>query len=134
MAKVIFYEKPGCIGNAQQKKLLVSSGHELDVRDMTTAPWSPEKLRRFFGDRPVAEWFNLTSPRVKAGEIKPDDLDENEALSILCSDPLLIRRPLIEVEGRCEVGFERELIADWIGLAESDADVGEGCPSTGGAD
>ena len=34
MAKVVFYEKPGCGGNARQKRLLVQSGHELEVRDL----------------------------------------------------------------------------------------------------
>ena len=134
MAKVIFYEKPGCIGNAQQQKLLLSSGHELDVRDMTAVAWTPEMLRRFFGNRPVADWFNQSSPRVKGGEINPDDMHEAEALSLFCSDPLLIRRPLLEVDGRCEAGFERDLISDWIGLAESDASVGEGCPASGALD
>ena len=65
MAKVVFYEKPGCGGNARQKALLRQSGHELDVRDLLSAPWTGETLRSFFGARPVAEWFNGASPRVK---------------------------------------------------------------------
>ena len=34
MAKIIFYEKPGCGGNARQKALLLASGHELEVRNL----------------------------------------------------------------------------------------------------
>ena len=129
MVKVIFYEKPGCIGNGQQKVLLSKSGHELDVRDMTAEPWSPEILRSFFGDRPISSWFNQSSPRVKSGEIRTDELDESEALALMCADPLLIRRPLLEVAGRREVGFEPAFIREWIGLNDAETDVGEGCPN-----
>jgi len=71
MAKVIFYEKPGCGGNARQKALLVSSGHALEVRNLLAEPWTAERLQAFFGSRPVAEWFNASAPRVKSGEIDP---------------------------------------------------------------
>ncbi len=74
MAKVIFYEKPGCGGNARQKALLVASGHEIEARNLLTEIWTPDALRPFFGARPVAEWFNAASPRVKSGEITPAEL------------------------------------------------------------
>ena len=34
MADVIFWEKPGCAGNARQKALLAAAGHRLKVRDL----------------------------------------------------------------------------------------------------
>ena len=129
MVKIIFYEKPGCIGNGQQKVLLRKSGHELDIRDMTAERWSPEILRSFFGDRPIPLWFNQSSPRVKSGEICPSELDESKALALMCADPLLIRRPLLEVDGRREAGFEPDFIHNWIGLDDADTEVGEGCPN-----
>ncbi len=128
MAKVVFYEKPGCAGNARQKALLRQSGHELDVRDLLTTPWTAEALRSFFGARPVAEWFNTASPRVKSGEVRPADLVAEAALALMLADPLLIRRPLIEVDGRRETGFNSALIDAWIGLAPAAAPVGEACP------
>lgn len=128
MAKVIFYEKPGCGGNARQKLLLQQSGHELEVRDLLTAPWTKETLRAFFGARPVAQWFNGSAPRVKSGEVRPDELDEDAALALMLAEPLLIRRPLLESEGRREAGFETELIDAWIGLQPVAKPVGEGCP------
>ncbi len=129
MAKVVFYGKPGCGGNARQKAALARSGHELDVRDLLTAPWTAEALRSFFGARPVAEWFNAASPRVKGGEVRPETLDAESALALMLADPLLIRRPLIEVDGRREAGFDAPLIDAWIGLAPVASPVGEGCPS-----
>ena len=38
MATVIFYEKPGCVGNAKQKRLLADAGHEVVPRDLLTEP------------------------------------------------------------------------------------------------
>jgi nitrogenase-associated protein len=128
LARVVFYEKPGCGGNSRQKALLRQSGHDLDVRDLLTTPWTGSTLRSFFGARPVAEWFNAASPRVKSGEVRPAELDAEAALALMLADPLLIRRPLIEVDGRRETGFDPALIDAWIGLAPASPPVGEACP------
>lgn len=130
MAQVIFYEKPRCIGNAKQKKLLQHSGHVLDVRDLTQVRWQPETLRPFFRDRPVTEWFNLSAPAVKSGAVRPEAMSEAEALDALISDPLLIRRPLLQVGDRQEAGFDTPLLKSWIGLDDEQPSVGEGCPRT----
>lgn len=121
MVAVLFYEKPGCANNARQKRLLQEAGHELTVRNLLETPWTPGELRAFFGERPVAEWFNRAAPRVKSGEIVPEALDEAEALALMVKEPLLIRRPLMEAGGRREAGFETERVAAWIGLAPAAA-------------
>ncbi|OUL22994.1 ArsC/Spx/MgsR family protein [Nostoc sp. 106C] len=120
MARVIFYEKPGCKGGTRQKVLLTAAGHEVVAQSLLAEPWTAERLRSFFGDRPVAEWFNQSSPRVKSGEVVPEKLDADTALSLMLQDPLLIRRPLIQVGDRREVGFEVEKIDAWIGLQPVD--------------
>jgi nitrogenase-associated protein len=127
MAHVIFWEKPGCAGNARQKALLIRSGHTLDVRNLLAEPWTAPDLRAFFGARPVSGWFNKSSPRVKSGEVRPEALDETGALTLMLADPLLIRRPLMEAAGRREAGFEPERVAAWIGLAETPAPVTDTC-------
>lgn len=98
MSEVLFFEKPGCVGNSRQKALLASLGHRLDVRSILSEPWTAERLRPFFCSRPVADWFNPTAPRVRDGEVDPETLDESQALALMTADPLLIRRPLIEVD------------------------------------
>ena len=128
MAHVTFWGKPGCAGNARQIALLRASGHTLDVRDLRTEPWTDTRLRRFFGDMPVARWFNQGAPKVKRGEIRPETLDEASALALLQAEPLLIRRPLLECNERRMAGFEPDAIAAWIGLAHSPTPVTEGCP------
>ncbi len=126
MAKIIFWEKPGCIGNARQKAILEESGHQLEVRNLLTEPWSAATLRPFFGDMPVSEWFNLTNPDVKAGKIVPAALSEPEALSLMVAEPLLIRRPLLQSGNRKICGFDVDLVDQWLGLVKES--VGEGDP------
>jgi nitrogenase-associated protein len=116
MATVIFYEKPGCVNNTKQKALLEAAGHTVKAHNLLTENWTVETLRPFFGDLTVAEWFNYTAPRIKSGEIIPTELDEQTALNLMLNDPLLIRRPLIQVGVRQKVGFNHNKIADWIGL------------------
>jgi len=131
MADVIFYEKPGCGGNARQKALLAASGHRLDVRSLLSEAWTAEELRRYFGARPVAEWFNTASPRVKSGEVDPAACTEAEALRLMLADPLLIRRPLMRVGDRREVGFDQPLVDAWIGLRPANEKVSDTCIRTG---
>ncbi|MFM7425313.1 MAG: ArsC/Spx/MgsR family protein [Elainella sp.] len=116
MAAVIFYEKPGCINNTKQKTLLTAAGHQVDARNLLTTAWTPERLRRFFGERPVAEWFNPSAPLVKSGAVVPAELDADAALSLMIQQPLLIRRPLIESGERHTVGFDLDEISSWLGM------------------
>jgi nitrogenase-associated protein len=116
MSKIIFYEKPGCINNTKQKALLQEAGHDLEVRNLLTEVWTPETLRPFFGDLPVSQWFNRTAPQVKSEEVVPEQLDEETALALMVENPILIRRPLIQVGDRQEIGFNLETINQWIGL------------------
>jgi len=130
MATVQFYEKPGCINNTRQKKMLREAGHEVVEHNLLTEPWEAARLRRFFGDMPVNAWFNGSAPAVKQGRVLPETLDEAQALSLMLADPLLIRRPLMQVDERCEAGFDPARVDAWIGLSPKDAasaDV-ETCP------
>jgi nitrogenase-associated protein len=116
MAKVIFWEKPGCRGNARQKEILLASGHELEVRNLLTEPWTCERLGEFFGDRPVGEWFNPTNPKVRSGEVVPEHIKFEDALRMMVDEPLLIVRPLMQVGERRLAGFEVREVHNWIGL------------------
>jgi len=127
MATVVFYEKPGCGNNTKQKALLAAAGHEVVARNLLIEAWTAKRLQEFFGTRPVAEWFNRAAPRVKSGEVVPEQLGAGAALELMLQDPLLIRRPLIEANGRKEAGFDQDLIQSWLGLTPSGSDL-ENCP------
>ncbi|HMW42005.1 MAG TPA: ArsC/Spx/MgsR family protein [Plasticicumulans sp.] len=128
MAHVVFFEKPGCGGNARQKAALRAAGHSLEVRDLLTWPWTAAQLQEWFSGLPVADWFNRSAPRVRDGEILPERLSAEAALALMLAEPLLIRRPLLEAAGEKRVGWDQEAVDAWLGLAASAAAVGEGCP------
>ena len=123
MARITFYEKPGCGNNTRQKALLSAAGHEVTAHNLLAEAWTPERLLAFFGDHPVADWFNRAAPRVKSGEIIPEQLDADTALQLMLKEPLLIRRPLIEADSRREIGFEQNRIHEWLGLAPVKQDL-----------
>ncbi len=116
LSKIIFWEKPGCKGNARQKEILYASGHDLDVRNLLTEPWTVEELSGFFGTRPVTEWFNPSNPQVKSGKVVPTNIKKEEALAMMVAEPLLIVRPLMQVADERLAGFEVQEVHNWIGL------------------
>ncbi len=129
MATVYFYEKPGCINNTRQKKLLAVAGHQVVALNLLTEPWQEDRLRTFFGELAVRDWFNYSVPALKYGEIDPDKLSEKQALALMLENPLLIRRPLMQVGDSVMAGFDQQTVDDWIGLKEieSNQDL-ESCP------
>ncbi|AHY57039.1 nitrogenase-associated protein [Bradyrhizobium huanghuaihaiense] len=115
MATIIFYQKPGCATNARQIQALKSAGHDVVVQDILKEPWHADELRSFFRNMPVGSWFNRAAPRVKSGEVNLDSIDAASALALMVSDPLLIRRPLIDLDGiRC-AGLDREPALSLLG-------------------
>ncbi|HEX6734175.1 MAG TPA: ArsC/Spx/MgsR family protein [Azonexus sp.] len=116
MATITFYEKPGCKGNLRQKTLLAAAGHTVQARNLKTEPWTADRLLQFLGQLPVSEWFNRSAPAIKCGEIVPENLGFEHALRLLLQNPLLIRRPLLEVGEERRVGFDVAAIDAWLGL------------------
>ena len=116
MSTITFYEKPGCKGNLRQKTLLAAAGHTVQAKSLKAEAWTAERLMEFLGELPVTEWFNRAAPAIKAGEIVPENLEAHEALKLLLANPLLIRRPLMESDGRRMVGFDVAAVDAWLGL------------------
>jgi nitrogenase-associated protein len=129
MATVTFYEKPGCGNNTKQKVWLAASGHTVLAKNLLIEKWTAERLRAFFGELPVEQWFNPAAPQVKSGRLMPAELGETEALTMMLQDPLLIRRPLMEVNGKFRAGFDADAVRAWIGLNDAKPERSiEACP------
>ena len=114
MALIHFYGKPDCINNRKQKELLIAAGHELFDHNLLEEKFTPESLRVFFEDKPVAEWFNPTAPAITSGTVHPEQLDEQEALVLMLKDHLLIRRPLIRIGDMRICGFDTDRLKQYI--------------------
>jgi nitrogenase-associated protein len=129
MATVIFYEKPGCANNTRQKRLLTQAGHTVIAKNLLAETWQAESLRPFFAELPVRDWFNYSAPAIKHGEIDPKTLNEQQALALMLENPILIRRPLMQVGNQCRAGFDPEKIHAWLSVSTLDTGQDlENCP------
>ncbi len=98
MATVLFYEKPGCINNTQQKKLLRQAGHIVIEKDLLQTPWCRDQLIEFFSAMPVEEWFNSSAPQVKSGEVSPRSCSVEQAVELMIVNPIFIHSLLIKTD------------------------------------
>lgn len=125
MASIMFYAKPGCRGNRRQRQALERAGHRVEEVDLLRFPWSAATLMPFLRGAAVGDWFNRSAPAIKSGAVRPEQLAAEAALALLLAQPLLIRRPLLRVEGQHLLGFDPERLAALLGTALTGQ---EACP------
>ncbi|MBC8318151.1 MAG: hypothetical protein H8E41_09610 [Desulfobulbaceae bacterium] len=123
MAKILFYEKPGCINNEKQKHILLVAGHSLQCVDILKYPWNQDRLLPFINGKKPEQIINNTAPAVKKGSLDPGQLSFSQAMALMIEDPLLIKRPLIEVDGLCIQGFESNMLKPYLGNWDGSEDV-----------
>lgn len=117
MAHITFYEKPGCINNTKQKKWLEAAGHDVFAVNILEQTWTQDALKPFFGEKPIQKCFNMTAPVIKSGELKPEEYTEDAAYTAMIKDPILIKRPLMNIDDTHFLqGFDKEKIDQLIGL------------------
>ena len=118
MSTIRFFEKRGCATNAKQKKCLQNAGHTLLVEDLLAYPWAENAvyLRTFFGEKPLADWFNGNAPDIKNAVIDVALFDEKSAIDAMMANPLLIRRPLMDWDSLKMAGFDANEVRAKLGL------------------
>jgi arsenate reductase (glutaredoxin) len=114
---ITFYEKPGCGGNRRQKDLLQEHGVTLQVRDLLKTPWTRETLEAFFVGLEPTAMVNGAAPKIKSGEIDPVALGREALIEKMLSEPLLIKRPLMEVGETKVCGFDIPRLNSLLDLA-----------------
>ena len=108
--KVIFYEKTGCYGNKRQKELLGLSGISFETRSLLDTKWNSATLNLFFKDLEKENIVNPFAPQIKKAQIDINSLSKDELINIMCENPILIKRPLLEVGDEKICGFDIEKI------------------------
>lgn len=123
MADITFFKKPGCINGEKQKDILRAAGHRLRCIDILSYSWSCENMLVFVAGKAPVEMMNHSAPAIKKREIIPERLSFAEAVEMMVADPLLIKRPLVEVDGLNIQGFMDPRLAPYLGNWDGRNDV-----------
>lgn len=115
-AELVMYTKPGCLGALRQLELLQRAGVSVQVRDLSGSALSATDLNTFLQGLPVDQWFHPTAQAIRDGRVDPSALDAEEALSLLSSDPALIRRPLFALADQRICGFDPDVLEQQLAL------------------
>jgi regulatory protein spx len=97
------------------KASLSQDGVELDERDFFKDNFTEAELRELLGDTPPADVFSWRSPSARKLGLDRDTVSPDELVRLMVDEPRLIRRPLIQVEGRLIVGTNKKAMAETFG-------------------
>ena len=97
------------------KASLSQDGVELEERDFFKDSFTEAELRELLGDTPPADVFSWRSPSARKLGLDKDTVTADELVSLMVGEPRLIRRPLINVEGRLIVGTDKKAMAETFG-------------------
>lgn len=123
MAYIVFFEKPGCINGEKQKALLLQAGNELQAVNLLAHPWTREALLPFVAGKTPMAMMNPNAPAVKIGLVDPQQLSFEEALALMLENPILIKRPLLVVDGLSLQGFDDHRLRPYLGNWDGREDV-----------
>lgn len=97
------------------KASLSQDGVEFNERDFFKDGFSEAELRDLLGDANPADVFSWRSPSARKLGLDRDTVTDDELISLMVGEPRLIRRPLIQVEGRLVVGTDKKAMAEAFG-------------------
>ncbi|THF76084.1 arsenate reductase family protein [Cohnella fermenti] len=112
---LIVYHYPNCGTCRDAVKWLRSRGHELELRHIVETPPSAEELKKLIrlSGLPIQKWFNVSGNAYKELGLKDKlpKLSDDERISLLASNGMLIKRPVIADGEMATVGFKEEELA-----------------------
>lgn len=114
--KVIFYEKTGCNGNYRQKELLKSYGISFETRSILDIKWDKSTLEAFFEGLSTKEMINPFAPQLKNDSFDLNSYTKEELIERMIKEPILIKRPLLEVGEVKLCGFDIETLNSLLNI------------------
>ena len=97
------------------KASLSQDGVEVNERDFFKDSFTEEELLDLLGDTPPADVFSWRSPSARKLGLDRDTVSPDELVRLMVDEPRLIRRPLIQFEGRLIVGTDKKAMAETFG-------------------
>jgi nitrogenase-associated protein len=108
--RVTFYEKRGCVGNRKQKNILKQSGIPFETKSILDTKWTPQSLKPFFNGVNIEDMVNQSAPQIKRKELDLSIISKDELIDLMCKVPILIKRPLLEIDEAKICGFDIDKI------------------------
>lgn len=105
-----FYEYPKCTTCQKAKKELIALGVAFESIDIKSAPPTVEQLRQWFdrSDLDLKKFFNTSGQVYRSLGLKDKlpQLSTDDALKLLASDGMLIKRPILIKDGKMlQIGY-----------------------------
>ena len=111
---MLFVCYPKCSTCGKARTWLQDNGFEFTERDIKTDNPTADELRAWHekSGLPWKRFFNTSGQQYRALELKDKlpTLTEEEQFSLLATDGMLVKRPLLVTEDRVLVGFKE---AEW---------------------
>ena len=100
--QVTIYHNPGCGTSRNALANIRAAGHEPRIVEYLTAPLSRADLVALLArmDISVRDVVRRREPLFRELGLDEKDVDQEELLDALAANPILINRPIVEVEGR----------------------------------
>lgn len=107
-----YYGYPKCGTCRKAKKWLEENGTAFEEVNIAENPPSEEELRKIIGASglEIKKFFNVSGKKYRDLNLKeklPAMTDE-EKVTLLASDGMLIKRPIVSGNGKVTVGFKEE--------------------------
>ncbi|WP_010290155.1 arsenate reductase family protein [Kurthia massiliensis] len=113
-----FYHYPKCTTCKKASKWMTEQGIAFDAHDITVETPTKEQLKSFYeaSGLPLKKFFNTSGMKYRELGLKDKlaNMSEDEQLSLLASDGMLIKRPLTTDGKKVTLGFkEQEFVDSW---------------------
>jgi len=108
MVNLIWY--PKCSTCQKAKKFLTSQRIEPTTRHIVEEKLNENEIERIYkkSSLPLKRFFNTSGMKYRELQLKEKlpTMSEAEQLSLLASDGMLVKRPILETENKVLVGFK----------------------------
>ncbi len=109
---VRFIEYPKCSTCKKAKKWLEDHGIDFETRDIKAENPTEAELREWHGvsGLPLRRFFNTSGQLYRERNLKDRllEMSEDEQFALLATDGMLVKRPIVVMDGAVLVGFKEK--------------------------
>lgn len=73
---------------------------DITYRDYFKEPLTRGEIEQLLQGRQASDMFSFKSPSFKALGLAKDNLSDNDLIDLMLKEPRLIRRPVVNIDGR----------------------------------